>query len=172
MTRWWTAIAAGFGLLMMTAGPVRAQADTPMSQATLKGLPGVEVIVESLSEDVERDGLHEADIRADVVSALRQAGIRMLTETESRATAAAPFLYVSVSTERRPDIALYAYGTHVELHQVVRLASGAPAFAMTWSAVGEVGSVYATSIQQIRARTKEGVTQFVNAWLSVNPKRP
>lgn len=172
MTRWSAAMAAGCGVLMLTAGPVRAQADTPMSRATLKGLPGVEVIVESLDPGVERDGLHEADIRADVVAALRQAGIRMLTETDSQATAARPFLYVSVSIQRRSDMALYAYETHVEVHQTATLSSGAKAFAMTWDAMGEVGSVYAASIGQIRDRLKVEVGQFVTAWRSVNPRRP
>jgi hypothetical protein len=172
MTRWSKWMLAGFGLLVMTAGPVRAQSDTPMSRATLKGLPGVEVIVESLGAEAERDGLHEADIHADAVAALRQAGIRILTETESRTFASAPFLYISVSLERRADIALYAYETHVEVHQNVRLTSGAPAFALTWDATGEVGSVYASSIGDLRGRLKEEVGQFINAWRDVNPKRP
>jgi hypothetical protein len=172
MTRWSTWILAGLGLVVVTAGPARAQADNPMSRATLRGLPGVEVTVESLAEEVERDGLHEADIRADVAAALRLAGIRVLTEKDSAAIAAAPFLYVSVSIHRRSDIALYAYETHVEVHQAVTLASGAKAFAMTWDAVGEVGSVYASSIGDLRARLKEEVGQFVNAWRAVNPKRP
>ena len=168
---WARGIVAGLGLLAVTAGPARAQADTPMSRATLKGLPGVEVIVESFAEDVERDGLHAADVLADTRQALRQAGIRVLTETESRATAALPFLYVSVSSHRRVDMALYAYETHVEVHQMVTLASGARAFAMTWDALGEVGSVYASSIGDIRNRLKEEVSQFITAWLAVNPKR-
>jgi len=172
VTRWSKGMMAGFGLLVVTAGPARAQADTPLSRATLRGLPGVEVIVESLDDNVEREGLHEAEIQADVRLALRLAGIRMLTETESHATASSPFLYVSVSTQKRSDMALYAYETHVEVHQMVTLASGARAFAMTWDAIGEVGSLYVLSIQDIRGRVKEGVNQFVNAWLAVNPKRP
>jgi hypothetical protein len=171
MIPWCRCVVAAAVLAVMGAAPVRAQGDTPMSRATLKGLPGVEVIVETLADDLEKDGVREADIRSDVLAALQAAGVRVLTEAQSHDTGAAPFLYVSVSSQKRDDSGLVAYEAHIEVHQVVTLASGAKAFAMTWGSTGEVGSAYASSIQQIRARVKAEMAQFVEAWSSVNPRR-
>ena len=42
MTRWSKGILAGVGLVVVTVGPARAQANTNESRATLRGLPGVE----------------------------------------------------------------------------------------------------------------------------------
>ncbi len=47
-------------------------------RATLRGLSGVNVQVEPVNADAERDGLLRADLQTDVESALREAGVEVV----------------------------------------------------------------------------------------------
>jgi hypothetical protein len=168
MTSWRAAAFMGLCLLAVTGGPARAQSDTDLSRATLRGVAGVAVVIENLKQDAQLDGLHQADIQADVELELRRAGIRVLTDTESAYAAAQPWLYVDVNTVKRDGEYLFAVGVH--LNQSVTLASGERAFAATWQ-ISFVGSVGAANLPQVRGEVTGTVRKFVGAWLAANPKR-
>src|SRR5262245_56922519 len=90
------------------------------NRESLRGLKGVNVLIEDLEAEVERDGMSKDQIQTDVELRLRKAGIRVLTEQESIVTPGLPYLYVRLAIYRRTNLPVYAYNIHVALSQVVR----------------------------------------------------
>lgn len=134
--------------------------------ATLKGINTVYVLVEDLPPGAKVLGLAKETIQTDVELKLRLAGIRVVTREESFRLPGAPYLYVNLNLA---DSAQNG-GASVELKQNVFLErNGEFAYGVaTW----ETGIVMRTPTAQfIRNSVKDMVDQFLNAWLSVNPKK-
>jgi hypothetical protein len=159
-------------MVLLVAASAATAADTEFTRPSLKGLNAVEVLVESLSTEAERDGLNKTSIQTDVQLKLRQAGIRVLTRAERFETPGWPFLYIDVAVKLRTDVPVYAYSINVELEQSVRLdrAPSIQLSATTWS-VGSVGAVGRNKLRTVRDDIKDHVDEFINAYLSVNPKK-
>jgi hypothetical protein len=178
MTYTTVVLPLAFLSLVVMANPATAQ-DDDSTRRTLRGLPGVEVGVEPIPRDGEDRGLTTKAIQIDVELQLRLAGIRVLTDSDvyrpldpagrpsSAATARRPYLYVIVNVFGRNNT--WAYAIEVTLRQDAVLANGVTAWADTWS-VGGVGLAGA-DLRGVRDVVKDNVNQFINAWLSVNPKR-
>jgi len=153
-------------LFLLITSSVYGQTDIE----SLRGLKGVYVIIESLKPDIEADGLREDQIQTDVELKLRLAGIKVLTEEEWEKELGCPCLYVKVSARKWESI--YSCSTDVELHQDVYLVrdSSIRVFgAITWykSSFGLIGEM---KVYQIRDSIKDYVDEFINDYLSVNPK--
>src|SRR5438128_12486274 len=88
-------LAVLWGIIGLSVSRSGAQ-DSELSRATLRGLPGVEVIVANLKPEVERAGLTKEQLQTDVELQLRKAGIRVFTSEESRRVQGQPWLYVEV----------------------------------------------------------------------------
>jgi hypothetical protein len=155
--------------LLVAASAATAQ-DDEISRQSLKELKGVVVLVEPLKAEVEQDGLTKTSIQTDVELKLRQAGIAVLTQAEGHAVPGGPVLYINVNTSSGP---LYAFSIRVEVCQDVRLDRD-PSIriigATTWSVAGG-GSVGRNNLRVIRDGIKDHVDQFINAYLSVNPRK-
>ena len=155
------------GCATPTASPAPA-ADGPTDRATLKGLTGVSVTVEPFSEQAKRAGFDERSFQTDAELKLRVAGIHVLSETEMLKTPGMPSIYLVVILlhERRGERA--AFSGRIELKQFVRLqrdrsiGTDAATWSNAWVGVGD--------LPYIRERVNDMVDQFINAWLSVNPK--
>lgn len=172
-------VAFMFALLILGAVANAATAqDDDNTRRTLKGLLGVEVGVEPVPRDGEDRGLTTKAIQTDVELQLRLAGIRVLGDTEvyrpldpagrpSSAATARPYLYVIVNVFGRNNT--WAYSIEVTLRQDAVLANGVTARAETWSVAG-VGLAGA-DLRGVRDVVKDNINQFINAWLSVNPKQ-
>ena len=160
-------------VLLVAATAATSQGDDKYSRESLRGLKGVEVVVENLNPDAERDGLYKTSIQTDVELRLRQAGIKVLTQTEALAVPGMPYLYICISMFRdadRPKV--YIYSDHVGLRQTVRLErdpSIRNVFAATWTTDG-VGIAGTAKFSIVRDTIKDDVDKFINAYLSVNPK--
>lgn len=142
-------------------------------EKSLQGIQGLYVLIEPLTSEVERAGLHITDIRTDVELKLQLAGIYVLTEEESSKKAGSPYLYVNANVMlSRESQGVFHYSISCELDQVVTLTRDPSiiTFASTWN-VGGVGLVGANRLPDIRATVRDLVDQFINAYLSVNPKR-
>ena len=178
-TRWCLELAACvveavlvWGVAM--GGAAAAQDEQTM---TLKGLPGVTVVVTPISADVERDGLVAAQMQADVERTLRSAGVPVLTLVDQRETPNAPRLRVTVLTYKGGDgVAVpyfYAYTIAVRLFQRARLVSSATAltpFVATWEGSTAMGVWPPESIGGLLELVKDRVNQFTSAWRAVHPK--
>jgi hypothetical protein len=157
--------------LLVVASAATAQNDE-LSRQSLKGLNGLGVLVEPLRADVEQGGLNRTSIQTDVELKLRQAGITVMTREESQATRGGAYVYINVNTQSIPNRSLYAYSIHVNLCQNVRLDRDPSIWivgATTWSVMA-VGVVGRNMLRDIRDSIKDYVDQFINAYLSVNPK--
>lgn len=162
-------------LLIMTTAPGWGQ-DTKWTRETLRGLTGVEVVVEKVSLEIERAGPTRSQLQTDAELRLRKAGIRILTEQESLATAGGAFLYIHVtglrahSTTGRP--LGYAADSQVSLKQRVWLARD-PAItasgAETWSSSGVLNTFDLPNMRAVRESVADQVDRFINAYLAVNP---
>ena len=130
---------------------------------TLKGLKGVRVVVADMHPEAE-PRLTRAVIQTDVEQQLRLAGIPI-------DAASWPYLFVRVGIV--PDIHGYwPVDIDVELHQGVLLQRDESIIvdASTWS-VGTIAGVRKVDFRNyVRDSIKDKVDQFINAYLSVNPK--
>jgi hypothetical protein len=158
-------------MVLLVAVSAAAAQDDESERQSLKGLKGVNVLVEDLKAEAERDGLKQTSIQTDVELKLRQAGIAVLTKAEAPAAPGAPCLYISVSTSQSGS--LYGFSIKVELKQNVRLDRDPSMWlpgVTTWS-VDAVGTVGREKLRNLRDGIKDYVDRFINAYLSVNPKR-
>jgi hypothetical protein len=149
-----------------------AYPELPGERATLAGLTGVEVVVETMKPDAEREGLAGSTIQTDVELKLRQAGIRVLTSSDGFLAPGNPYLYLNVNTSRTRT-GIYAYCIELQVKQGVKLTRN-PAIissSPTWQARGYVGTVGASNLHTVRDDVRDMVDQFVNAYLAANPKR-
>jgi hypothetical protein len=142
---------------------VRAQ---DASVATLKGIRALFVLVEDLPDGAKTLGLTKEAIQTDIEPKLRLAGIRVVTQEDGRKLPGAPFLYVDAHVMPSGEAA----NIDVELHQDVLLKrkDDLAVVVSTWS----VGYLMSNpTAQAIRDAIKDQVDTFLNAWLSVNPKK-
>ena len=155
-------------LLTMAMGRPVMGADREYTRATLKGISGVQVLVESFDEDAKNAGFDRRTFQTDMELKLRLAGIKVLTEEEAFATLGSPYLYLNVNPlsprERGPN---FPYSINLEFKQEIRLVRDPNINlhgATTWSTRG----VGYGDIPHIREHVKDDMDIFINAWLSVN----
>ncbi|MGB8991811.1 MAG: hypothetical protein WCD80_07130 [Desulfobaccales bacterium] len=133
----------------------------------LKGLKGVEVVVEDLKPEAEHMGLSTAQIKTDVELRLRKAGIKVLTFAESAFTPGMPYLHVTV-TEMN-SLSLIVFSLEVDLKERVTLDRGFKVPGKIWS-TSSVGAVGINKIREIRVFIGDDVDKFINDYLAANPK--
>ena len=132
--------------------------DNEYTRQSLSGLTSLDVVVEDLPAGATKIGLTKDAIRTDVELKLRLAGMRVTTQFME-------YLYIVVTVADDADGAYIK----VELQQPVTLdRSPISTFGATWS---EGTLITNPSAQYIRTLIKDKVDKFLNAWLSVNPKK-
>jgi len=145
-------------------------ADDESSRESLKGLPGVFVVVDDVEPVVEKAGLTKTDIQSQVEQQLRLAGIAVLSREQWVTTPGGPFLHVSPFVVTSDD-GVWPFYIEVSAMQRVALERSSVNifFAPTWS-VATVGSVGSNRLAQIKDIVKDYVDQFVKAFRAMNPK--
>jgi len=132
----------------------------------LRGLEGVQVIVEEIQPEVERDGLTKAQLKTDVELALRMSGIKLLSAEERVQILSQPILYLNVNVMKTQGSG-YVFNVDLSARESgITLRGG-----MTWAPTWEWGYVGITpSLASIRDYVKDMVDRFINAYLTANPK--
>jgi len=97
-------------------------ADSKLERETLKGLGGVQVLVEEIHPAVARRGLTARQIQTDTELTLRRFGVNVLSKDESRKTPAKAWLSVWVNCHVRENTV--AFHLMVSLNQTVTLVTG------------------------------------------------
>ena len=149
-----------------------AQAAGDLERETLRGLPGVNLLIEKINPGAQADGLSPERIQTAAELILRSSDIRVLTQKEMLDSPASPYLYVKVSTSKNP-IGLYSYCVTAVLSQGVFLAHRPQerTHAITWGARGIIGSVGKTNLgDSLTPEVEELVKEFANDFLAVNPR--
>jgi hypothetical protein len=144
-------------------------ADTERERGTLKGLKGIYVLVESINTQIVKDGLSETTIRTDAELKLRLAGIRVLPEKEWSSEVGMPFLYISAHVGKWEERG-YIYSIFIQVKQGVSLlrSPNVTTFGTTWDTEWLAVS---PDLNGIRDDIKDRIDGFINAYLSVNPKK-
>ena len=154
----------------LAGAPRPLAAQSARNVASLAGVEGVEVVVEELTAAQRNLGLSESALRNDVVTRLRQAGVRVVAQ--SVACGESPCLYVHVTTTVGDGA--NAHFVHVGVQQMVNLSRDT-AFALsveTWRAVGRIGLAPGReTAERVRDAVRSEVDQFVTAYLDANPRR-
>jgi hypothetical protein len=168
-TRTRLTIVAPFLLLASMPTSAFAQMFITTGRDTLRGLPGVEVAVEQLEPELERDGLTGAAVRADVVQRLRAAGVAVYASQNENPSEAKPYLYVDVNGVRLGGQNLYAIAVQVQVRQTLRspVTSSNIVDAMTWDA-RTVLAVRRSDLASVRTIIQEYVDHFIDDWKSVH----
>jgi hypothetical protein len=154
-------------MMLVAFGAPCIEADRETDRATLKGMTAVSVLVATLPNGAKKLGLAEDTIRTDVELKLRLAGLRVVSQEEQLKPpiGPSPSLYVQINMT---DNTLAA-NVDLELRQIAILASTRePAVVSTWS-TAIIG--YNPTNQELRNVVRDQTDIFVNAWLSVNPKK-
>ena len=125
---------------------------------TLRGLKGVMVLVESLSNTVEREGLTARQIRIDVERRLRGRGIRVLSQNKWLQTPGGPYLYINLNIAKFNGD-MYLYSLKIELHQSVILERDKHITcpAVTWDQ-GMLGTIPVSELKTV----KESILGYVD----------
>lgn len=147
-------------------------ADNEASRQTLAGLRGVYLVVEELQPNIvklsDRFGFGKDQMRKDIESALRAAGMRPLGREEWLATPGRPILYVALNTDQQGRYQ-WAYNVKVEVQQIASLEVNPAKKAMvaTWS-TNMTGVVDLGGLKGLGGQVKVLTNVFVKAFLSAN----
>jgi hypothetical protein len=134
---------------------------TEYTRETLKGLPGVVVIVETIRSDAEADGLNIESLQTEVETRLAEGGVKVLPHNEWKSAAGKPWLYISVSTMKY--LMSYFFSIDVQLKQDVGLTRH-PAI-VTSSSTWETGSVGFVSVGEFSAKIHDSVINYVEQFI-------
>ena len=161
-------------LVMLALVPPALGQGNPSAGETLRGLTGVNVVVEDLPVEpaAERAGLTPATIRADTETQLREAGIQVLTDDAWQSAPGRPWLFVRVRITR-PAVATSGYMYVISLDLMQRtMLTREPTLqtdAMTWT-TGAIGTGGGDTLTPVRERLHAEVDTFIRAYWAVNPK--
>ena len=155
--------------------PTPHQAEPAPEEAereSLRGLAGVEVLVDPLDSEIEQAGLSTDKLQEDIRQRLHKAGVKVLTERERLAHPAAAVLIVRVET-LHDRIGRYFYSTNLLLAQRVKLQTRAETevSAVTWKKLGTVSTVADDNVKHLEDQVLRKVDQFIKDYLAVNPDR-
>ncbi len=133
---------------------------------TLRGVKSFTVLVEALSADFIDDGLTVEQITTDVELRLRKAGLPVVDASLKDHA----FLHIKL-TGLKGDDGTYAYGLSVSFMQLVTVNSnGEVTLSATWLADCVGRGSGGNMSKYIREALADKVDEFMNAWLSANPK--
>jgi len=143
----------------------------------LKGLEGVEVLVEEVKADLENYNLTAIQIQTDVDAKLREAEIKILSkeENEKIQPLRKPYLYVKINSHKLPwTREVVAYNVEIALKQLVTLPAQTksvrkPFFAPTWYK-NIVGAATPKNFAEIRDGVNQLMDKFIKAYQTANPK--
>ena len=158
---------------VIASTPSHAEPPTEVPEReSLRGLLGMEVLVEPLNIEIEQLGLQTVNLQSDIRQRLQKAGITVLTERERLATPTAAMLVARLDAVH-DRIGRYFYSIDLLLTQRVRLeGNGASELsAVTWLKLGAIGVVADDNVKHLEDQMLRKVDQFIKDYLAVNPDR-
>jgi len=151
-----------------TAGIPAFGVDADFTLLTIKGLGGVNVVVEEMQPNVQKyaqkAGITKEQMQKDAETKLKSNGIKVLNKDEWLKTPGKPMLYVNINTHETEKY-WYAYDIKLELKQIVFLEASpsVKTFATTW-AINITGIANIGTLGVIKKDTGVLIDRFVNAY--------
>ena len=151
--------------VVFAATDARAQQFMPTGRDTLRGLPGVEVVVEPLTADLARDGLSAAALKTSVEGVLRSNGVPMYATQAANPSPAKPYVYVQVTGLALPREG-HVLSLQVQLRQTLRslVTGSAIVNAMTWDQQTVVFLPAGGGMQAVHGEVQSLIDEFVQDW--------
>lgn len=159
-------IVAVLLLSLAVASPVRADRS---GVDTLKGLHGVQVVVEDVDPNLEAAGVTKDEIQTKVEDELKEAGIKVFDEDDWKADDAHPYLYLRVNSMQSDDGKFFAFSLDVELHQDVNIPrdNSIESLASTWE-TGSFGLLETENAKHLYGNIKKQVGEFIDDFNAQN----
>jgi len=160
-------VVLGAGAL--APGAVRAA--TPSEVRSLRGLAGVEVVVENPTDELITLGLNTDQVRADVQSRLQERGVAVVTSSDR--APGRPWLYIRVFAVKSAGAPNLAYFVTAQLRQDVSLDRNPDSHcgASTWDASAGGFASPETVAPTVRNAAQDVADTFITDFLSANAKR-
>jgi len=145
---------------------------SPDHMASLRGITGVAVRFEPVSDDARYDGLNPQTIQVDVEQSLKKAGIKVLTAAEGLAEPGSPTLYVRINAKVPWNGSEYSVNATIALLQdavSARDSSLKLRQVKTWDA-GYLTVVPRADMRRMRNIAKDLMDEFIRDWQKANGK--
>jgi hypothetical protein len=168
MIYWRSALAMSALALVAAMPPAWAQTFTTTGRDTLRSLPGVEVVVDTVPAGIERAGVSAAGLKGALEKRLRAAGITVYASQKDNPSAAKPYLYVHLNALEVPAADLCVVAVLVQLRQTVRsvITGSSIVDAVTWDSHTVVG-VPAKELRRMAEVIDEHADRFISDWKAV-----
>lgn len=155
-------------LVLFGAAQASAQMFVSTGRDTLRGLPGVEIVVEDVPSELRHRELATDALRASVEQRLRAAGITVYGNQAANPSTAKAYVYVQLTALPLPG-GVNAASIQVHVRQTVRssVTESNIVNAMTWD-VHTIAAVKAGESALLRDLVLEMVGQFVDDWRAVH----
>lgn len=159
-------------LMLLCAHESAAQMFVTTGRDTLRGLPGVELLLEPTPSELRDAELTSAALRSVIEKRLREGGITLYASQSANPSNAKPYLYVQLTALTVTE-SWQAVSVQVHLRQTVKssVTESNIVNAMTWDA-HTVAAVRPKEGAQLRDLVLEMVGRFVDDWRAVNGVRP
>jgi hypothetical protein len=159
------AIAAAVLLIASSIGTLSAgQLFVPTGGYTLRALPGVEILVETIPPGLQRAGLTQASVAMDVERLLKAGGVTVFASQPANPSAAKAFLDVRATLLALRD---GSYAVALQMHVRQTLASlvteSKVVNAATWE-TGRLVSVPAADLPRVRDEIRGMTEEFLVDW--------
>ena len=139
---------------------------------SLRGLQGTAVEVTGFGTEIEQDGLTETQLKNEVESKLRKAGISVLSNVSEAPGYPLLSLIVNLVKCGGELSGLYACSVQLLLSQSVILerAASISVPGRTWHSKTVAGVIGREKLSTVRSHAASLAEEFVNDYLAVNPK--
>lgn len=166
--RFRTGSLTAFVMLTAWAAAPAGQMFVPTGRDTLRGLPGLEVAVETLPTDLERLGLTTAAIGKDVAQRLRAAGVTIYGTQKENPSPAKPYVYVHLAALELADRSL-AVAVQLHVRQMLQSAvTGSQVVnAVTWD-LHTLVAVRPTDAAALTRTIEEMADRLAKDWSAVH----
>ena len=162
-------VTAAVLLIASSIVPLAAgQQFVPTGRHTLRSLPGVEVIVESIPAALQQAGLTQASVGRDLARSLEAGGVVVFPSQAANTGAAKAYLDVRMTLLALRD-GSYAVAVQMHVRQTVAsvVTESKIVNAATWE-TGRLVSVTATDLPKVGDEIREMTAEFVADWKAVH----
>jgi hypothetical protein len=150
--------------LVVTSSSASAQMFVTTGRDTLRGLPGIEVVLEALPPELSKAGLDAEAVRGGIERRLAAAGVTLYTTQQQNASPAKAYLYLHLNSLELPGGGM-AIAVQLHVRQTVKsLATTSNIVnAMTWDS-HNIFALTGRDVVPLTGAVLEMVDEFAADW--------
>ena len=163
-----SAVAVAIAVIVSSVTPSAGQRFVPTGGHTLRALPGLEVIVETIPAPMQRAGVTESSVATQIRALLKAGGVVVFPTQAANPSAGKAYLDVRTTLLALGD---GSYAVAVEMHVRQTVASlvteSKIVNAATWE-TGRLVNVAPTDLSRVRDEIREMAEEFLADWKAVH----